>query len=399
MNVYEIPLYIKNIIETIEAGGFEAWLVGGCVRDMLLFCTPSDYDITSSALPEEIEGIFEKTIKTGIRYGTVTVLCGKNKAEVTTFRVEQGYTDYRRPDEIVFTDKIEQDLARRDFTVNAMAFNPRKGLLDPFGGQNDLKRGLIRAVGSPALRFGEDALRILRAFRFAAKLNFEIEAGTSQALAQHMGLLGKISGERVKCELEKLLLTNHPELIFELERLGMFRAINIVTYTSLAVNKDAFRSLPKTAAARWAAVFFAFDIESSMAFQKLKFENALKREVTLLLNALYKTLPTDTVEIKQKLSIMPPSLFKTYLLTYATLTGTDVTQELSKLESIILSGEPYSLKMLAVNGTDIIANGIGKGRECGKTLKKLLDYVIEKPEENNYKKLIEKAKNLNNEAG
>ena len=194
-------------IQQLQEAGYEAWIVGGCVRDFLLGRTPTDYDLTTSALPKETEAVFagEKLIETGLQHGTVTVVLDGVPLEITTYRVDGGYTDARHPDGVTFTRSLREDAARRDFTINAMAYAPGAGLQDFFGGQEDLSAGVIRAVGDPDRRFQEDALRILRAIRFASVLGFELDPGTDAAARRNAHLLTKISVERVFVELGKLL--------------------------------------------------------------------------------------------------------------------------------------------------------------------------------------------------
>ncbi|MBR5533460.1 MAG: tRNA nucleotidyltransferase, partial [Ruminiclostridium sp.] len=194
-------------LELLRVAGHEAWIVGGCVRDHLLGITPKDYDITTSALPEETKAVFSgfSVIETGIRHGTVTVMMEGEPLEITTYRVDGGYTDARHPDQVTFTRSLREDAARRDFTMNAMAYAPGEGIQDFFGGQADVQAGIIRAVGDPAVRFQEDALRILRGIRFAAVLGFALEPETEQAARQYAPLLQKVSAERIAQELGKLL--------------------------------------------------------------------------------------------------------------------------------------------------------------------------------------------------
>ena len=176
-----IPQKAAQILKTLNAAGYEAYVVGGCVRDSILDRVPGDWDITTSALPEQVKELFHRTVDTGIQHGTVTVMMGKEGFEVTTYRVDGEYHDGRHPDAVTFTRSLEEDLKRRDFTINAMAYSAEEGLIDPFGGQKDLARGLVRAVGVPHQRFTEDALRILRLYRFAARFGFEIDPATGQA--------------------------------------------------------------------------------------------------------------------------------------------------------------------------------------------------------------------------
>ena len=226
----QLPENVKKIIGSLEAAGFEAYAVGGCVRDSLLGRVPEDWDVTTSAKPEEVKQIFRKTVDTGIAHGTVTVLLreqegeeeGKLKGyEVTTYRVDGEYKDGRHPETVTFTPSISEDLRRRDFTINAMAYNDRDGLVDCFAGVEDLRAGIIRCVGDADERFSEDALRLLRAVRFGAQLDFTIEEKTEAAVKNHVEALEKVSRERIQAELSKLLCSASPERVCELFRLGM----------------------------------------------------------------------------------------------------------------------------------------------------------------------------------
>ena len=208
----DYPQYVSEIIERLEAAGYSAYAVGGCVRDVMLGRAPNDFDVTTSALPEETLRIFEneRTVPTGLKHGTVTVILkGCEPVEVTTYRIDGSYTDSRHPESVSFTDRIEDDLARRDFTVNAMAYNKKRGIVDPFDGQGDIKRQILRAVGEPEKRMNEDALRIMRAFRFSAQLGFSIDGDTKKALVSESEGLRKVSGERLGVELSKLVCAPH----------------------------------------------------------------------------------------------------------------------------------------------------------------------------------------------
>ena len=209
-----IPEQVNSILESLQKAGYEAYVVGGCVRDALLGREPHDWDITTSALPTEVKNVFPRTVDTGLQHGTVTVLCGGTGYEVTTFRVDGVYEDGRHPKEVTFTPSLKEDLRRRDFTINAMAYNNASGLVDLFGGQQDLENGVVRAVGDPVQRFTEDALRIMRAIRFSAQLGYEIEPGTLKAAEILAPNLQKISSERIREELEKTLVSDQsPSLL------------------------------------------------------------------------------------------------------------------------------------------------------------------------------------------
>ena len=219
----QIPDSVQFIIRTIEEAGFEAYAVGGCVRDSILGRVPDDWDITTSAKPEDIKQLFRHTIDTGIQHGTVTVLIKKECYEVTTYRIDGEYEDSRHPKEVNFTPLLSEDLKRRDFTINAMAYNEKSGIVDLFGGQEDLHNGIIRCVGEPRERFKEDALRIMRAVRFSAQLGYDIEERTAEAIKDLAHTLGRISVERIQVELVKLLVSDHPEYVQKLYEMGLTR--------------------------------------------------------------------------------------------------------------------------------------------------------------------------------
>ncbi len=220
-----LPEEVKNIIETLTEAGFEAYAVGGCVRDAILGRKPQDWDITTSAKPEDVKRLFRRTVDTGIQHGTVTVMIDKTGYEVTTYRIDGEYEDCRHPKEVTFTTKLSEDLLRRDFTINAMAYNEKEGLVDLFGGREDLEKGLIRCVGEASERFDEDALRILRAFRFAAQLGFEIDEKTFEAAKEKAPNLAKVSAERIRVELNKILLSKGPDRLFAAQEAGVTKVV------------------------------------------------------------------------------------------------------------------------------------------------------------------------------
>ena len=221
----ELPKKVLFIINNLQLAGYDAFAVGGCVRDSILARKPQDWDITTSAKPEAIKEIFRRTVDTGIEHGTVTVMIGKDSYEVTTYRIDGAYEDSRHPKEVRFTNCLEEDLRRRDFTINAMAYNDDVRLVDVFGGMQDLNHHLIRCVGDPRERFSEDALRILRAVRFSAQLDFPIEPDTAKAVKELAPNLKNISAERIKTELVKLLTSPHPERIQDACELGITKVV------------------------------------------------------------------------------------------------------------------------------------------------------------------------------
>ena len=220
-----LPDKVKKIIETIESGGYEAYAVGGCVRDSILGRVPEDWDITTSASPQEIKNLFRRTVDTGIQHGTVTVIMEREGFEVTTYRIDGEYEDSRHPKEVTFTSNLTEDLKRRDFTINAMAYNDREGLVDAFGGIKDMKARLVRCVGNPRERFGEDALRMMRAVRFSAQLGYGMEEGTKAAVKEMAENLRNISAERIQTELVKLLTSPRPEDLRICYETGITRVI------------------------------------------------------------------------------------------------------------------------------------------------------------------------------
>ena len=220
-----MPQKVKFIIKQLMDNGFEAYAVGGCVRDSILGREPNDWDITTSALPGQVKEVFEHTVDTGIQHGTVTVVLDKENFEVTTYRIDGEYEDNRHPKEVIFTANLVEDLKRRDFTVNAMAYNDETGLVDVFGGISDLNDKIIRCVGNAEDRFSEDALRVLRAARFAAQLGFSIEDGTMQAMKSMAPNLANISAERIQVELVKLIISDNPDMIKTAYELGITKIV------------------------------------------------------------------------------------------------------------------------------------------------------------------------------
>ena len=217
----QLPEQVKFIISELNKNGYEGYIVGGCVRDYLMGIPPHDYDITTSALPEEVKAIFPHTVDTGIEHGTVTVIIDKIGYELTTYRIDGEYKDNRHPEQVIFTDKLAGDLSRRDFTVNAIAYNDQRGYVDMFGGMEDIKKAIIKGVGEPSKRFQEDALRMMRALRFSAQLNFSIEENTMLALKENAQLIKNISIERIREEFFKLIISDHNERLDLLYESGM----------------------------------------------------------------------------------------------------------------------------------------------------------------------------------
>ena len=358
------------ILKTLEDAGFAACFVGGCVRDTLLGRSVHDWDITTSALPEEIMALFPRCIPTGIKHGTVTVLLRGESFEVTTFRRDGAYHDGRHPDSVVFVPNLTEDLARRDFTINAMAMHLDGRITDCFDGKADLKRGIIRCVGDPERRFREDALRMLRAWRFSAQLGFQIEDDTARAIRENAGLCRLLSRERVCAEAEKTLLSPRPETLSVMLREGLLAACGIEGDYEL----HALKTVSAEADARWAML--------KVLIPKLDMQQF--------------RLPSRRVQLAETAAAAyRPSYARQELKALLAASGEEVARVCAKLsnqeallEEILQSGECVSLRGLAVNGRDFPAL---QGRSAGEMLRRLLDHVLAFPEDNNRQTLLRLA--------
>lgn len=393
MSNFEIPQFAAEIINRLEAAGYESWLVGGCVRDSLLHRRPNDWDIATAARPDEVMSAFEKTVPTGIKFGTVTVLLDCGRAEVTTMRSESDYEDFRRPSSVSFGNNITADLSRRDFTVNAIAYHHERGMFDPYGGLNDLKSNIIRAVGEPSQRFHEDALRIFRAFRFAAQLGFTIEPQTLSAASQCSCLVKNVSGERIKTELDKTLLSGMPHKIYELVNTGALCYLGLTS----PQNKVNIGKIPAVLPLRWTAFLHCCCKTESPAkvMERLRFDTRTKSCILRFINELKLQLPQNPAELKRRLSNgMKPDGYSQFLALYSIITGQCTQNQCIMLDNILEKHEPYCLSMLTVDGSDLISAGIGEGPQCGRILKELLEIVIENPTLNKKEKLIGLAEKI-----
>ena len=380
-----IPKYPKLILDTLEKNGFEAYIVGGCVRDQLLMKKVSDFDITTNAKPEEVKALFKRTIDTGIKHGTVTIVMKDTETnsfqnyEVTTFRVEGAYIDGRHPEKVEFVDDLSEDLSRRDFTINALAYNEKKGLVDKFGGLDDLNNKIVRAVGNPIDRYTEDALRILRSIRFAAKLSFDIEKDTLSAINVCKDNLSKISKERIQIELTKTLLSDNPDYIRYIFDYGLDKYItknfSYIRYNKLINTCDivlAYSSL----------LYNNIDICYEV-LKELKFDNDTIKNTEYILHskadfikAISKDNDKETKRYLFKKIIFNIGFDNIYkLLTLVSFKeDIDLKDELLLIDEIKNNKEPVFLSDLAINGNDLIA--VGKnGIEVGEILNRLLDAV------------------------
>lgn len=384
-----IPEDVDKIIKTIEEAGFEAYAVGGCVRDSLLGIEPKDWDITTSAKPEEIKQIFPRTVDTGIEHGTVSVLIGKTPYEVTTYRLDGVYSDGRHPDKVEFSSSLAEDLKRRDFTINAMAYSKKTGVVDLFGGKQDLQEGYIRCVGNPMERFSEDALRMLRAIRFGAKLNFTIEEKTYLAIGNLKENLAKISKERIFIELNKTLESDLPQRLIDVKDTGLadfisplFSQVDKRSYQGL----DKLKGTPKHLSLRWAAFLYLIGEEKAIAILKdLKSDNENIRIVKYLIRYIDYDLDGGIYRLKILLNRIDYENLKLLLELKAAGFGkelSDILRIRKNLEQIIENKEAYRISDLAISGKDLISLGIKQGKQIGDTLDFLLDEVMKNPKLN-----------------
>lgn len=382
-----LPPQVERIIQNLNEGGFEAYAVGGCVRDTLLGRKPEDWDITTSARPEQVKALFRRTIDTGILHGTVTVMSDGTGYEVTTYRIDGVYEDGRHPKEVAFTSELLEDLKRRDFTVNAMAYSHKTGIVDAFGGAKDLKKRVIRCVGNPMERFGEDALRILRAIRFGAQLDFSIEENTYQAISRIAPNIAKVSKERIQAELTKLLKSRHPERIKEVYETGISRYIS-PAFAQIPWQNVSFPSeLPAEKFVRWGAFLRLSGPDMAVQVLKdLKLDNDTVSRVKVLAAWADKEIKPEAGEVRRAMSRMLPDVWDAL----AKLNGYD--GEIGRLTGEIRErGDCLDLKHLAVNGQDLVSVGIRPGKEMGKLLAALLELVLAEPEKNRKEVLLVEA--------
>ena len=376
------PKYVRQILFTLQGHGYPAYLVGGCVRDMLLERRPHDWDICTAALPEEVLSLFPGSRPTGLRHGTVTVVIGSKQVEVTTFRTEGGYQDHRHPDRVAFVSELTEDLSRRDFTMNAIALAADGLLADPFGGVTDIREKRICCVGDPALRFEEDALRMLRALRFSAKLGFTIEINILLAIQDKAPLAATLAPERVREELERLLLTDLPETVYALMDLGLLDAF-LRDRPGFPKFWRRLRKLPRRALYRWAGFAIALErlaaIDSVEGFLRaLRLDSRSIRCCAAAEKLLREPLPTTPLGWKKALRAWDVTSVSCAACVSDALYG---GRSMKELRAVLRSGECFSLKHLAVTGDDLLALGL-RGKALGEMLNFLLEYVMEFPENN-----------------
>lgn len=438
----QLPEKVQFIISRLEQAGYEAYAVGGCVRDSLLGRQPHDWDVTTSAKPMQVKEAFRHTIDTGIQHGTVTVMLDHEGFEVTTYRIDGEYEDSRHPKEVTFTVNLVEDLKRRDFTINAMAYNDRSGIVDAFGGVEDLDYGIIRCVGEAAERFGEDALRILRAVRFSAQLGFTIADGTKAAAKALAPNLNHISAERIQAELVKLLVSAHPDYMRDAYALGITKAVLPELDAAFAtqqnhphhmynVGEHLMQCLLHTRAdksLRLAALLHDIgkpqtrttdadgtdhfhghvEVSERMAaaiLKRLKFDNDTITKVQKYVKYHDYNAEPSAKAVRRAINKIGAEYFPQILeLRRADTLAQSAYQQAEKLERIDAIARLYdeimdqqqcvSLKTLEITGNDLIALGVPKGKRIGAILAELLDDVLQNPENNTHDYLMEEAKKL-----
>ena len=435
----QIPEKVNKIIRTLAAAGHEAYAVGGCVRDAVLGREPADWDITTSASPMEVKALFCRTIDTGIRHGTVTVMLGQEGFEVTTYRVDWTYEDCRHPKEVQFTKSLLEDLKRRDFTINAMAYNDAEGLVDAFDGTGDLEKGIIRCVGKAEERFTEDALRMMRAVRFSAQLGFSLEEQTRAAIGKLCGNLRRVSAERIQTELVKLLTSPHPERLREAWETGITRVVLPEFDRCMACEQNnphhiysvgehtlhALAYIEADKVLRLTMLFHDFgkpevkttgpdgidhfrrhpEVSEELAgkvLKRLKFDNETVRQVKKLVWCHDQHPALTPAGVRKALNWIGEDLFASYLKVQRAdiLAQNPAMQEpkflaLEKVEQIykriIREQNCITLKQLAVGGRDLMEAGFPAGPFLGEILQYLLELVLEEPERNQKEWLLGEA--------
>ena len=383
---FSLPEQVLRAFSLLEGAGYETYLVGGSVRDLLRGDQPSDFDMTTRAHPEETLAVFSeyRTVETGLRHGTVTVLIDGMPIEITTYRVDGAYTDHRRPDSVTFTSSIREDLARRDLTVNAMAYHPLRGLFDPFGGERDLAAGVIRAVGDPERRFTEDALRILRTLRFAARFSFRIDRETAVAAAALAPTLSAVAPERIREELFRLLISSGVDTV-----LAEHGHILSKILPGLPL-REPLSPLPPELPLRAAALLAPMGGEyAARLLRDLRTDNATARAILDTIAVLAEEPPREEKSLLGLLRDFGADAVDRAATIWEVHGAADGLSAL--LRAVLASGRPYTVSALAVTGEDLMTIGVPSGPKIGRLLRLLLDAVIGGEAENTKEALLSLA--------
>ena len=392
MKKIQIEAGAETIIRALEQAGYEAYAVGGCVRDSLMGREPKDWDITTSAQPEEVKAVFERTFDTGIQHGTVSVREHGRTYEVTTYRIDGSYADHRRPDHVEFTASLREDLARRDFTINAMAYHPERGLVDYFEGVQDLECGRIRCVGDPLQRFEEDALRMLRALRFSARLGFTVDPPTWQAIQEKAPLLGQVSKERIHEELHQILLSEHPESIEAVQTAGLMPWC-VPELAGQTVCYDALRKAPPRPVLRWAVFLQNLDAEQTdRVLRELRFDNDTRRRVVRLAAFRKVRLPEEPEAMRRFLHELGREHFEDLAALQLALGASEEEQLPARRQYEKQKDSCLEIRELKIGGKELSRIGVPEGPRIGAILERLLDVVLHDPEKNREEELLRMAR-------
>ena len=383
-----LPAKVSEIITVLNDNGYEAFVVGGCVRDTLMSRIPGDFDITTSATPAEVKLLFKRTVDTGVAHGTVTVLLGRSPFEVTTFRQDGDYFDHRRPSNVTFTTSLQDDLSRRDFTMNAIAYHPTAGYIDPFGGREDIVSRCIRCVGEPPKRFGEDALRMLRAVRFSGQLGFEIESATLAAITENAPTLAHVSAERVRIELAKLLISDGSDKFADLLSTGLWEAFDPISLPYFAAHFESLRKpiamCDKTLHNRLALLLIHMDDGEIVRILKLlTFDNKTMKAVRILVSGINQEYPCDPYSVRKALGEFGTDFFNNIIYLKEVIAShngntaalDNLTAIRRQVEQIHKDKDAYTISALAINGNTLKDLGLAQGEQIGKTLDFLLEEV------------------------
>lgn len=398
-----LPKEVKHIIDILTQNGYEAYAVGGCVRDSILGRVPGDWDITTSALPQQVKALFRRTIDTGIQHGTVTIMLGKNGYEVTTYRIDGKYEDSRHPESVEFTPNLEEDLKRRDFTINAMAYNDENGVVDIFGGIDDIRNRIIRCVGNAHDRFTEDALRILRAVRFSAQLGFEIDKATKDAARELAPTLVKISRERIHTELNKLLLSDNPDYFSVVYELGVMKVIIPELEGVNSGDIDRLKILIKRTKPclpeRYAALLSVIGKDKTRAVLKgLKLDNATISMAVKLVEYLGITPALTEPQMRHYINEVGKEDALRVIEFNLAFASEDEYKGYADMRNICVTvlerGDCTSLKELRITGKLLMNSGFEAGKQLGGLLEELLLEVLDNPALNDTEYLLERAKEL-----
>lgn len=399
----ELPKDVKYIIDVLMKNGYEAYAVGGCVRDSILGRVPGDWDITTSALPNQVKALFKRTIDTGIQHGTVTIMLGKTGYEVTTYRIDGDYEDSRHPKNVEFTPNLEEDLKRRDFTINAMAYNDEHGIVDIFDGMSDIKSGIIRCVGRAHDRFTEDALRILRAVRFSAQLGFEIEAATREAAGELAPTLVKISRERIHTELNKLLLSDNPDyfaVVYELGVMGVIiPELAVADGESVEKLKVLIKRTKRCLPERYAALLSVIGKDKTKAVLRgLKLDNATIAMAVKLVEYLKMTPVHSEMQVRHYINEVGKEDALRVLDFNLSFASDEEYKGYTDMRIICVTvlerGDCTSLKELKITGKLLMDSGFEAGKQLGEVLSELLNEVLDNPSLNETEHLLARAKEL-----